>query len=100
MPVPAAVDLVTADDETAAVELAAAVSLLPPSHRLVVAFALAVELSWAHHARRLALADAGLAIAPVLRRYDGGRGYAASWVPREEIQRRREPGPLASKERA
>lgn len=76
--------------------LAALLSLLPAEHPLAVAAQLGLDVAAERRERALVLADVGREVATILRRYDGGRGYAASWRPREEIERARaSPGPLA-----
>jgi hypothetical protein len=84
------------------VDLAEALSKLPPNDQYVVAARLAAEVSQGRREEQAAERDASKAVAgdPIWQRYDGGRGYANSWVPRDEIeQRRSSAGPQIPEQR-
>jgi hypothetical protein len=83
-------------DDLDPVALGVAISLLPPNHPLVVAAKSAAEVSEERHARAVAMRDASKDVAGA----HDWKGYAAGWVPREEIVRRRsEPGVMVPQQR-
>ena len=95
-PTARAAAMVVVENIDVTIALGALMATLHPNHALVVATRLALEQHDVRRAERRAIKEVHEAIVsdPLWRGWDGGRGYAASWIPRAELERRRgAPGP-------